>query len=74
MCIRDRPHTDSIKLFFAKASFSFNDKLLKLMHMFVYVVLYELKMVKGIMLIRALIEALAGFSGNSEKKNSAAFI
>ena len=42
--------------------------------MFVYVVLYELKMVKGIMLIRALIEALAGFSGNSEKKNSAAFI
>ena len=69
-----KPHTDSIKLFFAKVSFSSNDKLLKLMHMFVYVVLYDLKMPRGIMLIMALMVAFAGFSGKNEKKNSAAFM
>jgi hypothetical protein len=42
--------------------------------MFVYVVLYDLKIPRGIRLIRALIQAFAGFNGKSEKRNSAAFI
>tara|TARA_B100001093_G_scaffold283423_1_gene270786 strand:+ start:4653 stop:4787 length:135 start_codon:yes stop_codon:yes gene_type:complete len=42
--------------------------------MFIYVVLYELNIVKGINFITDLIQAFAGFNGKGEKRNNTAFI